>query len=86
MLAVHVLGGGCLDDVVADPAVDRGHEGKLHRPFDIAEQDDAVDIGRVLSAVNEGLVEHEGLPGAPNAFHAVDQIRHLSELGVTSPR
>jgi hypothetical protein len=53
---------------MADPAVDGSHEGKLHRPFDIAEQDDAVDIGRVLGAVNEGLVEHEGLPVAPNAI------------------
>src|SRR6478609_10930930 len=58
---------------MADPAVDRGHEAILHRTFDIAEQDDAVDFGRILRAVNESLVEHEGLAVTPDALLAVDQ-------------
>src|SRR5262249_7682912 len=73
MLAVDVLGGGSFHDVVADPAVDRGHEAELHRTFDVAEQDDAVDVGGVLGAVNKSLVEHERLAVAPDAFDAVDQ-------------
>lgn len=45
VLALDVLGGGGLDDVVADPAVDGGDEAELHRALDVAEQDDAVDFG-----------------------------------------
>src|SRR5258708_35724926 len=72
-LAVDVLGRRCLDDVMADPAVDRGHEAELHRALNVAEQDDAVDVGCILGAVDEGLVEHEGLAVAPDAFDAVNQ-------------
>lgn len=73
MLALDVLRRGGLDDVVADPAVDRRDEAELHRALDVAEQNDAVLVGRVLGAVDEGLVEHEGLAVAPDAGHAVDQ-------------
>src|SRR5262245_58613553 len=34
MFAFDVLGGGGLDDVMADPAVDRGHEAVFHRTLD----------------------------------------------------
>src|SRR5947209_831480 len=72
-LAVDVLGCRRLDNVVTDPAVDRGHEAVLHRALDVAEQDDAVDVGRILGAVDEGLVEHESLAVAPDAFDAIDE-------------
>src|SRR4051812_19449354 len=81
MLAFHVLGRGGLDDVMADPAVDRGHEAIFHGTFDVAEQDDAVDVGRILRAVNECLVEHEGLTVAPDALLAVDQDPALVRIG-----
>src|SRR5689334_16816732 len=42
MLAIHILGRRGLDDMMADPTVDCGHEGVLHRPFDIAKQDDPI--------------------------------------------
>src|SRR3954454_22961123 len=68
MLAFHVLGRGSLDDVMADPAVDRGHEAILHRTFDVAEQDAAIDVGGILGAVNKRLVEHERLAVTPDAL------------------
>ena len=81
MLAFHVLGRGGLDDVMADPAVDRGHEAELHGTLDVAEQDDAVDVGGILGAVNKRLVEHEGLAVTPDALHAVDQDPALVRIG-----
>jgi len=39
------------------PAIDGGQEPVFNRPFDIAEQDDPIYVGRILGAVNEGLVE-----------------------------
>jgi hypothetical protein len=72
-LAVDVLACRGLDDVVADPAVDRGHEAVLHRALDVAKQDSAVDVGGILRTVYEGLVENEGLAVAPDGFDAVDQ-------------
>ena len=38
-------------------------------------------IGRVLGAVDEGLVEHESLAVAPDAFHAVDQDPAFVRIG-----
>ena len=81
MLAFDVLGRGGLDDVMADPAINRSHEAELHGTFDVAEQDDAVDVGRILGAVNESLVEHERLAVAPDAWHAVDQDPAFVRIG-----
>src|SRR3954469_25724853 len=81
MFAFDVLGSGSLDDVVADPTIDCAHEAVPHRPFDVAEQDDPIYIGRILGAVNKGLVEHESLPIAPDAFNAIDVDSALVRIG-----
>src|SRR5579863_1659060 len=86
LLAIDVLGRRRLDDVMADPAVHRRHEGVLHRALDVAEQDDAVGLGRVLRAVDEGLVEYEGLAVAPDARHAVDQDPAFVRIGRHQPQ
>ena len=45
----------------------------LQRPLDVAEQDDARDVGLVLGGVNEGLVEEHVLAVAPGVRLAVDE-------------
>src|SRR5439155_84676 len=81
MLAVYILGSGSLNDVVADPTIDCGHKPVLHRPFDVAKQDDPISIGRILGSVDESLIEHESLSVAPNAFHAIDQDSASFRIG-----
>src|SRR5260370_6701011 len=79
-LPLDVVGGRSLDEVRADPAVDRGHEPVLHRPLDIAEQDDARLVGRVLGAMNERLIEQKIFTVAPDAFDAVNE--HVTPVRV----
>src|ERR1043166_1316407 len=72
LLAFLVLRGGGLDQMLADPAIDRGHEAELHRPLDVAEQDDAIHVRAVFGGVDVGLVEHDGFAVAPHALLAID--------------
>src|SRR4029453_5802053 len=58
-----------------------GHEAVFHRTFDVAEQDDAVDVRRILRAVDEGLVEHERLAVAPDTLDAVNEDVALLRIG-----
>ena len=41
----------------------------------------AIDVGRILGAVNKRLVEHERLAVTPDALHAVDQDSALVRIG-----
>jgi len=71
--------------VVADPTIHCSHEPILHRPLDIAEQDDSSLIGRILGAVNEGLVEYETLSVAKH-IRRIDQDSAFVRIGSYQPR
>src|ERR1051326_1262779 len=73
LFAVDVLRGRRLDDVMDDPAVHAGHEPRLERPLDVAEQNDAGLLGHILRGMNVGLVEQQILAVAPAIGHAVHE-------------
>src|SRR5437016_3743410 len=68
-----VLGLAGTDDRIAEAAVQPRHDAARQRAFDVAEQDHARHVGLVLGAMDESLVEHDGLAVAPEIGLAVDE-------------